>query len=474
MKAMKRVHGIFATIGLLAVAGFTQEEDYATWGKSRPVVINTSATGAAISDTLYNFPLLLRLDSTHAEMFAQAKSGGADLRFRAFPGDPLAYYIDHWDSAARKAEIWVSVDRILPGSATQEIHMLWQKPDAPAASNGAGVFDSAKGFTAAWHMGGPAGNRPNSTPGGVDAVPGTTDSLATFSGRSVAGVVGTADSLAGGTATTGGEYFDVSPMPGFGVGFTFSFWANVSSLTDRTWMRFFDFGNGEASDNLFAGRQAATSDVIWDVFPSQSVLGTSALVTDQWKHYVMTVSLQTGMSYLYVDGVQVGEIWASYNETDRASSYLGRSNWADAFFTGKMDEVHVSWVSRPAGWAKLSYETQKPGANSVLTFGTVGAPVAVAPRASASPAARALRVAAQGSGHVFSIPAPAASDLRVSVLDVQGRAVWSSVLPRGATSIAWSGVDAHGRVAPHGMYVARIAGAADAGSPREARFLRAR
>lgn len=474
---MNLMHGIFVAGLVATVASVSQaQENYATWGKSKPITINTSATGANITDTLYNFPLLVRLDSTHAEVFTQSKTGGADLRFRAFPGGPLAYRIDNWDSAGRKAEIWVSVDRILPNNTTQVIHMLWQKSDAVAASSGAAVFDSAKGFVAAWHMGGPIGPRANSTPGGVTAVPATTSLVdIVFTGRSTAGVVGLADSLRGGAAADGGEHFNVSPMPGFNTGFTFSFWAQISSTATRPWMRFFDFGNGEAQDNLFAGRRASTTTVTWDVFPGQFIDAVDAIVVGQWRHYTMTV---TGIdevngapsqSVLYVDGVSAGTAEAVHTGNPREMSYLGRSNWADAYFTGKMDEVHVSKRSRPAGWAKLSFETQKRPAGTVLTFGATGAPVSVAP--AVQPGARVMRVHPQGRGYAFSLPAAAAADMRLSVVDMHGRVVWSSVMAKGSSALAWKGQAANGQALARGMYFARLVPVTGAqSSVWEARF----
>ena len=467
-----------AVAGVLAAAAFAQE-NLATWGKAKPIVINTSATGVAINDTLRNFPLLVRLDSTHAEVFAEAKAGGADLRFRHVPGGPLAYYIDNWDSAGRKAEIWVSVDVIYPNNATQAIHMQWQKADAPAASNAAAVFDTAKGFAGAWHLGGTACPRPNSVPGGPAAVCATTVPDSAFTGRSRAGVVGTADSLRGGTGAGGGEYFDVSPMPGFQGGFTLSFWANVTSTTDRTWMRFFDFGTAEAADNIFMGRMGATTEVRFDVLPTMFSV-PDGLVTNQWRHYVATVAEADLVNFLespmrvYVDGNPAsGEAAGMVTDALRTSSFLGRSNWAaDAYYTGLMDEVHVSAVERNASWAKLSYETQKPGAN-LLTFGATGTPVSVARTAEAT--ARRVAVAPQGRGYLFTLPAASASELRVSVLDLHGRSVWTGAVPRGATTLAWNGLKANGQPLSHGMYFVRMAPVAGVrGAVLESRFAHTR
>jgi hypothetical protein len=340
--------------------------------------------------------------------------------------------------------------------------MLWQKADAVAASSGAAVFDSAKGFVAAWHMGGAPGNRANSTPGGIPAVPATTVVDTVFAGRSTTGLIGLADTLRGGPAA-GGEYFNVSPMPGFGTGFTFSFWVNISSTTGRAWMRFFDFGNGEGQDNLFAGRNASTTTVRWDVFPGQFVDAANTLVLNQWKHYTMTVGAidnlngQPSPTEMFVDGVSVGTNTGNFLDVERAASYLGRSNWAaDTYFTGKMDEVHISKVARRAGWAKLSFETQKPGAN-LLVFGATGAPVSVA--SPAHTGARPLMVTAQGRGYAFTLPVASGAPngaMRLIVLDMHGRTVWSSVMDQGASTLAWNGIAANGQPLARGMYFARL------------------
>jgi hypothetical protein len=229
-------------------------------------------------------------------------------------------------------------------------------------------------------------------------------------------------------------------------------------------MRFFDFGNGEAQDNLFAGRRASTTTVTWDVFPGQFIDAVDAIVVGQWKHYTMTVtgidevSGAPSQSALYVDGVSAGTAEAVHTGNPREMSYLGRSNWADAYFTGKMDEVHVSKRARPAGWAKLSFETQKLGTNTVLTFGTTGAPASVA--RGAQPGVRPMQVNPQGSGYVFSLPAHvagAAADMRLSVVDMHGRMVWSSVMAKGSSALAWEGHAANGQALARGMYFARLA-----------------
>jgi biopolymer transport protein ExbB len=439
-----------AAFALCAGAAFAQE-NYTTWGRVKTITINTSATGANTTEGTGNIPILVRLDSTQAEVFQQAKTGGADLRFRRVNGPHLAYYIASWDSAARKAEIWVSVDTIFANDANQFIRMYWQKADAPAASSDTAVFSASKGFVAAWNLGGATCPRANYVAGGPTALCTTGVPDGSFTGRSVAGVVGTADSLAGGTGAAGGEYFDVSPMPDFANGFTLSMWAKVTSTTNRSWMRFFDFGNGEAQENLFAGREGTTTTVRFDVLPTQTAI-SDGIALNQWRFYTFTVSGEDNINFLpsimnaYMDGEPQATAETNLPVNERASSFLGKSNWAaDAYFTGLMDEVHVSGVARSSAWARLSYLTQRPGAN-LLTFSESG------PGASVLPAERARKLSfrRQGAGYAFDLPS-AGSEARLTISDVSGRTVWSRKLGRGETSVVWNAGGA-----ARGTYLARL------------------
>lgn len=450
---------VVAFLGLLALClgtGFAQE-DYTTWGRVKTLTLNTSATGANLTENTGNFPLLIRLDSAHAEVFQQSKTGGADLRFRRAGGPQLAYFIASWDSAAKKAEIWVSVDTVFANNAGQQIRMYWQKTSATAASSAAGVFSAAKGFVAAWNMGGADGARANYVAGGPTARPMNDRSGGTFNGRSRPGVIGTADSLAGGIGLTdtnglgGGEHFDVAPMPNFERGFTLSVWLNVTSTTNRSWMRFFDFGNGEAQDNIFASREGTSNTVRFDVLPTMTT-SASALATNQWKHYVFAaVGSESVTLTAYVDGAAQGTAEANLSVNERLSSYLGKSNWpADSYFTGLMDEVQVSGVGRNAGWAKLAYATQRPGAN-LLTWSASGPGSPLRARA----AARPLEIRREGAGYVFELPAPGLA-ARLSILDARGRAVWSRAVGRAEDRVVWDGAALGGARAARGAYVARL------------------
>src|SRR5690606_7967921 len=98
-------------------------EDLSTWDESRDITLNTSATGAAVSDTIVNFPVLIRLGEAEASIIAAADNGNS-IRFSKTDNvTQLPYEIESWSPTS--AAIWVKVDTILGNNATQKIRMHW-------------------------------------------------------------------------------------------------------------------------------------------------------------------------------------------------------------------------------------------------------------------------------------------------------------------------------------------------------------
>lgn len=124
----------------------------AAWTKSGVVTIGTAAdwanyTGAAVA----NFPLLVKLDAS-VFTFAEAKAGGADIRFASADGaTALPYEIESWDATKGKASIWVKVPSVA-ANATATIKMYWGNAAAASESNGAAVFPPASGYVGVWHL----------------------------------------------------------------------------------------------------------------------------------------------------------------------------------------------------------------------------------------------------------------------------------------------------------------------------------
>jgi len=132
-------------------------ENYATWAYKDTIYINTGPTGCALdagSGNSLHFPLLVRLVGGANFNFSLAKANGTDLRFESASGRHLPFEIERWCTtcAPESAEIWVSVDTILPAVDNQKIFVYWGNGAAGDSSSAAAVFDTANGFVAVWHL----------------------------------------------------------------------------------------------------------------------------------------------------------------------------------------------------------------------------------------------------------------------------------------------------------------------------------
>ena len=134
---------------------------------------------------MYNFPLLVRLDSTNFD-FTQAIDS-SDVRFARADGTHLLYQKERWDSTNKVAELWVLVDTVRSGQSSQYITMYWGKNGVFSKSNPNRVFDTANGFAGVWHLAN--SNFNDATPNNNTAAnTGTTDTSAVIAtGRKFVG-----------------------------------------------------------------------------------------------------------------------------------------------------------------------------------------------------------------------------------------------------------------------------------------------
>jgi hypothetical protein len=333
-------------------------EDYSLWAHSAELWTNTSPDGAYVVAAVKRFPLLVRLDSAHFD-FSQARGRGQDLRAAGLDGRPLPYQIDRWDSAGKRAEIWVLVDSVAGNSWSKALKLYWGKADAEDSSRGATVFDSADGWSAVWHLG--AADtlpRPNAVAGGNPATPFRYDG-----DEARAGVIGLADSLDG---AANGDYLDLgSGYADFRSGLTYSVWARPED--HAFWSRLLDMGNGSNLDNFVLARNLTGEDLIWDQFNGDAantrVQAHRVFLAGEWQLFTVTVDAAKN-ARIYRNG----ELVASETQHDtiaavtRTLCYIGKSNWpGNDYFKGAIDEPRLSRRARGADWIKLEYANQRPG-----------------------------------------------------------------------------------------------------------------
>ncbi len=184
---------------------------------------------------------------------------------------------------------------------------------------------------------------------------------------------------------------------------TFATWVNWDG--GNQWQRIFDFGNGTA-DNLFLTPRSGGSNTLRFSISiggvTQSV-ETTQLAIGQWVHVAVTLGANTGR--IYVNGALAGTAAITFKPTDfePANNFLGKSQWPDPLFNGRLDEFQifnralttaevaalvagrapaftVDPLSKPAGTVGQPYEQTlagsaiDPDAGSTLTYSKVSGP----------------------------------------------------------------------------------------------------
>ena len=331
---------------LVVFAALAAFEAYAApydgWKHRGSVFILTTPEGADLPAdcTVEGFPLLVRLRGDSFP-FAEAKEGGADLRFASGDGEPLRYQIESWDGAAEEATVWVRVPRIR-GADRQELRLFWGRADATDESDGRGVFGEDNGYVAVWHMTAPVRDEVGMRPAkdtGTEAID---------------GLIGPARHFPGGAGVFCGDRLTDLPA-GAGPHSTEAwFRAKKPNTTLVGW------GNEEARGKVVM-QYRSPPQIRMDCYFSRGGVGSRGRIAPgEWTHVLHTYD--DGEARIYVDGRLEG-----INSRDGAPmeihspARLWLGGWYDNYdFSGDLDEVRLSRVVRSPEWARLQYENQKP------------------------------------------------------------------------------------------------------------------
>jgi hypothetical protein len=320
-------------------------QTYDNWPRHGSLFILTTPQGANLAATAAeaNFPLLVRLNANNFN-FTEAQSDARDIRFSTVEGAPLFYQIEHWDAVNSQAAVWVKIPSIT-GNARQEIRMHWGRTDVTSESNGSGVFNAANGYASVLHM-----NESVSDAVGTVTPTDTGTTLTT-------GMIGKARNFTAGKGVLCG-----TNIAAFPVG------ANPHST--EAWIR-----PVAANNNVLGwGVEKGWGRVLMQVTNPQfiypphmnvdtysgggTVAGASYIALTNWMHVAHTY--KNGEAKIYVNGVLDGTYTAGTMDIPTpASMVLG--GWNGSYnYTGDMDEVRISRVTRSADWIRLEYENQKP------------------------------------------------------------------------------------------------------------------
>jgi hypothetical protein len=321
---------------------------YAAWSHHASIHIGKSDGTAVLKD----FPLLLRLTSADFD-FAQAGSGGEDIRFSSPEGPELAYVIDRWDSEAGRADIRVRLPDLDPARDGNSIRMHWGNAESSSRSSGPAVFAADNGFLAVL----PLDETGNAAPEGYADVTGsgrkgTGIAMTADAGR--AGVIGTAQALNGID-----QWIEVAgEFPAGNAPRSVSLWAKSESPATPSYLANY----GSPSDLAYFGIwNDAGTWYAWH-WGNSNDIETSAKVDTAW--HLITLDYDGATSRFYVDGTLAGSD-AKTLATTPLGFAVGKAYEAKSPWKGLVDELEVSSVSRSADWLRFVFTTQRPDASLI-------------------------------------------------------------------------------------------------------------
>ncbi len=326
------------------------EEDYSQWSYSRTIHLVTTPLGANVADTVFHFPVLVRLDQTTIA-FSQAASDGSDIRFARPNGVHLNYEIEQWDAAGHAAAVWVKVDTLY-GNATTDIVMYWGHKNGANFSQGSSVFSNAYGYLGVWHM----NDQSDAT--------GQGHSLVTLSNATTpapdTGLLGGAMRFDG-----VGDFWSVPYAPGIDGNnrFSISVWAQWLGGQVPGYNRII---SNKRAWNDSAGFELLTisgNDSAIDVRSEDSIgNGPLHVISGGWTshgwHYI-TLVWNAGTCAIYVDGNFVDAPLINAFSTTNDLVFGSNVGNTEQKWNGRLDEIRLSNGPLSAAWIKLCYMNQQ-------------------------------------------------------------------------------------------------------------------
>lgn len=345
------------------------------WNYRKQISVDTTQTGAAITERVGRMPLLVRLHTGNFT-FDGVQESGEDIRFVAADDETvLSHRIESFDALLGVAYIWVDVPAV-EGSQRQDIWMYYGNPNAPASSAGQSVFDAD--YVAVYHFDGAAGAPAN------DATAYANESQNPVPARTV-GVIGEAVAFDGNSVLT----LPAAPSLAIPAGgsYTFSAWVRPDQAATEQLI----YARRDAGNTLLIGVNQGQPFV--DV-NGQRTAGAQPLVVGQWQHLAVTADGQEVV--LYVNGHRMQALEVALPPLSTAATLGGEapgvrpvtpakeqaggdsvaveqdvpetSAVMAANFTGALDEVRFSKRVRPPALLLADVQSQGPDAK-LVAFG---------------------------------------------------------------------------------------------------------
>ena len=315
------------------------------WQFRRKIVFDTSPAGADIKENLNDAAVLIRLHTGNFN-FAGAREDGSDIRFMS--GDdklPLKFQREAFDPANEIAFFWVKIPRIMASSKQDFVWIYYGNKAAPDAQDRGGVYDVNQ--VAVYHLDEEQGKPKDETAYG--------NQPSDFSaGMGAPAVIGAGLSLNGSSDRI---VIPRSSSLNFSTGFTFSTWiriygpqnnANLLSWEDQNQSLVIGIDQTKVFAKATAGGQSTETKM------------TSDLPLESWHLLAVTVEPSKRMA-IYLDGAEAASVSFPGALPEPASDIcIGASLKGSGFFSGNLDEIQLSKMSRSAEWLRSAFKGQGP------------------------------------------------------------------------------------------------------------------
>ncbi len=330
MMMKKLVPWTFATLALLAVTAHAVEAfNPGDWKHKQKTLLDTTAEGVEISQSVTQLPLALRLHTGNFA-FAEASADGSDLRVTAADGKtPLRFHLEKYDVKNELAVVWVLQPALAAKSKSDAVTLFWGNDKAASASDAKASYDPAQRLVLHFSDNGPVQDATGNNP------------PREFTGKTVAGPLGDAIALDGNSTLT------VPASPSLKLvaanGLSFTAWIKPAANTGGT---LFEQSEGGKSLALAIKGGKLLALVNGKEFASQATL-----LSDSWQHVALTLS--GNKLAFYLDGVAAGTAETSVPD-------LGGDVRIGSGFQGELDEVTLAATARSADYIKALHGSQQP------------------------------------------------------------------------------------------------------------------
>ncbi|PHR61938.1 MAG: hypothetical protein COA43_01840 [Robiginitomaculum sp.] len=150
----------------------------------------------------------------------------------------------------------------------------------------------------------------------------------------------------------------------------------ATPTTSQYWARFFGFGNGPRSDNIFMARGSTSNNLVYSSHGSgtaaPNIFFLSQITNNKSHMFSVIQGAGADNATAYSKGLSLGnQNTRTINIVSRSNNYIGRSNWDAAYYNGRISEVIIYDTANSAAEQKSiqSYLALKYGMTLDSTVG---------------------------------------------------------------------------------------------------------